>query len=433
MSAPGDKCARKDCRSHPRRDHSDGPCSRCRCEAFVEKSASTAAAAWGYYAVIVLPEPTIGGTEPGMVPRTGPPRAFWAAWWRDGDPRRAVDPADPDDYGFVTGAKPIDEAVGAAYDALRKGRGAHIFDLCIGEAWAIRAYREGAPQRRSTHKDFVEIGRAGLRMLGCSTGEGDTECAAPADVKKAWRAYLQRAHPDKGGDGGVDMNEKRALYDAALVLAQLRADERSREEQAANPGGVILPEDKWHHLVRETARRVRSLCELLFRPMNLEGYDADSLAGYCVIASIGLVLALREAGIEATLGAGAVTSPHWWAEARRSRTSKPIIVDITATQFWRRARVLLLPPEHSKFASYRASSAGHTQAEIEAVPVRRHDALLWQGLPVDWWRGGDSVSQMTGAKRRALEHAMRGARRTHEYQGTIGDMLRRHPQKGPAR
>lgn len=62
-------------------------------------------AAWGWYGLLsVLGKGT-----------------FWCAWWSE-DPRRNRD-APPDDFGFVDGWLGMGEAVGAAYDSLRKARG----------------------------------------------------------------------------------------------------------------------------------------------------------------------------------------------------------------------------------------------------------------------------------------------------------------------
>lgn len=359
---------------------------------------SSAVAAWGWYATLVFPEPKAGGSDPGMVARAGPPRAFWACWWR-GDPRLAEHPPDPDDYGFITGAMPLDQAVGAAYAALRAGRGQHVYDVCIGEAWAIRAYREGAPTRRSTHLDFETIAYAGLDLLGLPPD------ASPAAVKDAWRSWLKRAHPDAGGEA-VDLEAARRSYDAALSFALRRVEQQQRAAVVA--GKVVVDERKFTSTLRTVAKRVREAAEVLFGPMTLEGCDADTLGGYCTVAALGLVHGLREAGVTATIGAGECAgAPHWWAEATAAPGAKPVIVDITATQFWKRARIVVAASESKVATRYNARSRQFSRGQLLSVELVPHLHTLWTGLPAAWWRGGRT---MEPRERRELEARIREAR-----------------------
>jgi hypothetical protein len=173
--------------------------------------------AWGWYAILFVPAATApGGSVAGTVLRAAPSRAFWCAWWTE-DPHRNPE-AEPDDFGFVEGGKPVDAAIGAAYDSLRRGRGRAIFDVCVGEALAAKAYRAGAPVRRSVALDVDALAAEGLRALGLRAD------ATVAEVKAAFRREAKRVHPDQGGDAAAFRDLQRA-YDAVLAVA------RRREEQ----------------------------------------------------------------------------------------------------------------------------------------------------------------------------------------------------------
>lgn len=370
-----------------------------------KSSPSTAAAAWGYYAALVLPEPTEGGSDPGLVQRRGKPRAFWAAWWRDGDPRLAAHPPEPDDYGFVTGERPLDEAVGAAYDALRRGRGAHIYDVCIGETWAIRAYSEGAPTRRSTATDFAVVAARGREMLGLA------DEATPADVKAAWRAYLRRVHPDQGGAAGVDLDAAKRIYEAVLAEAQRGESQGQRDAVAA--GRVVVDPATWTKAVRSVARRVRSCLEQLVRGLIVPRHDGATMGGYCTVASLGVVHALREAGLDANLATGQCGGiAHWWAIVRPTPQDPWTIVDITATQFGAGRPAALVAAPGSKAAS-RYDLAKDPQTRSHDVPtgwcVSEVVALMWRNFPTAWWRTtGVALSPEAKA---TMERRLRTARR----------------------
>lgn len=175
----------------------------------------------GWYAVVALPAATFGGSVPGLVTAGLTSRAFWAVWWTD-DPRRTPN-ANPDDFGFVLGARGIDEAIGAAYDALRQGRGPRVNDMSLGATFALAAYREGAPQRRSAVTDYDAQAAEGLGALGLPPD------ATAAEIRKAFKAK----HPDNGGDPKVDMDRLTKLFTAAHVAAKRREQEAARASIAA--------------------------------------------------------------------------------------------------------------------------------------------------------------------------------------------------------
>lgn len=374
------------------------------------------AAAWGWYAATVLPEPKEGGTVEGVVLRNGAPRAFWAVWW-SGDPRRAEHPPEPDEYGFVTGNVPLDEAVGAAYDALRKGRGRHVYDICIGETWALSAYREGAPTKKSAATDFDSLAASGRSMLGLGPE------ARPPEVRAAWRAWARQAHPDRSGVA-MDMQAAKHRYEAALAASQRVLADAQRADMAA--GKTVVDEDKFLARVRTVAKRVREACEKLFRPLELANYRADTLCGYCTVAAVGLVHALREAGIIADLAAGSCNgAPHWWAEVRTTVHAERTIVDITATQFWKRARVLIAHAGSTQALKYDARSRDISKGALLSVELPPHLSVLFDGLPSCWWRGGGT---MTPKQRRELEARVRDAMANPSASPTqLVEFLRKRP------
>lgn len=183
-----------------------------------------AVAAWGWYGILAVSSRVVGGSVEGLMAWVPPTRAFWCAWWSE-DPRRNQD-AEPDDFGFVEGAKCVDQAVGAAYDSLRKGRGQRIFDVCVGEAITARAYKAGAPTRRSRSADFDALAGQGLDALGLGPD------ATVAQVKAAYRREVKKAHPDQGGTA-EGFRDLRAAYEAALAEAQRREQAKARADIAA--------------------------------------------------------------------------------------------------------------------------------------------------------------------------------------------------------
>ena len=185
-------------------------------------------AVWGWYSIMLAPATDApGGSTVGLVARAPQARAFWAAWWTE-DPRRTPD-TDPDDYGFVEGARPLDAAIGAAYDALRRGRGPRVYDVSVGEQHARRAFREGAPQRRSPATDFDAISRGALAELGLD------ETATVADVKRAWRRRALVLHPDRGGDAATFIELEQRVK-VALAIVERRAAEIGMAAAAAGKG-----------------------------------------------------------------------------------------------------------------------------------------------------------------------------------------------------
>lgn len=421
--SPRARCAVTSC-DHTRSSHAHpsvpGACTRCSCSAFVERAsapkrtASAGTVAWGWYAVVVLATPQAGGSTPGLVLPNGALRAFWAVWWQ-GDPRREY--SDPDELGFVVGARPVDEAVGAADSALRKHRGRFIYAVCIGEEWAVRAYREGAPQRRSSATDFDELAAEGRSMLGLDAG------AEPVEVRAAWRAFLQKAHPDKGGEA-TDLAFCRKLYNAALAISERAAAAVVREDVAA--GKAVVNRRRWKTNVRTVAQRVRAVCEELFRPLELDRCDPATLGGYCTVAALGLVHALREADILAELGAGWCSDvPHWWAEARPTKRAEPLIVDVTATQFWRKARVVVAEPGSGIAKRYDPRMREIPHDDRRVMQLSCDIEVLFSNLPRAWWRGG---ATMTPTQRRALERLTREATK-HPWPSpsSLAALLRRLP------
>ncbi len=362
------------------------------------------AAAWGWYAVTVIPEPTGGGGAAGLVSRSQVMRAFYAVWWT-GDPRLvAGGPPDPDEFGFVEGARPMDLAIGASYDALRKGRGRHVYDVCIGERFALGAYREGAPRKTSKATDFDAVAATFRARLGL------TAEATPAEVKKAWHAFLHTAHPDKlaaipvDQRPKIDMDDARKSYDATLAYAERLASEKARAV-VAKTGAAPVAQGSLVHKIRKVARRVREACELLFSPLDIFGHDCASLAGYCVAAAIGLARALREVDIRADIAGGLVSGlPHWWAVIPTEGST--IIADVTATQFWPTARVVVAEPGTARAAKY-VPWTHATRAEYNAHLAPRDLQVLLDGLPPAWWNGD---VPMTTEDQRALSAAVQAAK-----------------------
>jgi hypothetical protein len=187
--------------------------------------AGTNLAAWGWYALMMVPVASVpGGSFPSLVQRPGPGRVFWAAWWTS-DPRRYD--VEPDDYGFVEGPRATGDAVGAAYDSLRKGRGRAVYDVCVGELLARRAYRAGAPQRRAVGQDFEVVARGWLEEQGL-----DPLTVTSRQVRAAWRKLVTAVHPDRAAGSSVDMDAMRKQYQAALAVVQAREQATVRTEIA---------------------------------------------------------------------------------------------------------------------------------------------------------------------------------------------------------
>ncbi len=365
-----------------------------------------AVAVFGWYAAVVLPDPARGGTTPGMVPREAQSRAFWAAWWTE-DPRRAKD-ADPDAYGFVVGGKALGEAVGAAYDALRKARGPKVYDISIGDTYAVAAFREGAPRQRAVETDFEALALEGLQELGLG------ESATLREI----RAAFQARHPDHGGKPGEDIHRLTTLFNAAVARRkrldeeQTRADirvgkvprrklRRPRKSNAdGDAGGMFgrttsgaraptmetLAED-----VRTVALKVRARAEQVAPAMDRglgRGPVTADLAGFCEVGSLGLVAALKEASIEARLAHGRLMHrAHTWVEVPLPETEPGVdpgvlYIDITATQMgptW--PRVVVIDKSSSRWKHYERRLGG---AEVEAGVVAVRQSAIEQ-LPPRWW------------------------------------------------
>lgn len=375
-------------------------------------AAGTGTAAWGYYAATVLPKPQEGGTAAGLVTRSGVERAFWAVW-SGNDPRREAELPPPDDFGFVEGSRPLDEAVGAAYSALRTHRGRHVYDICVGEALAIAAYREGAPVKRSSGTDFAALAELGRELLGLEPG------ATPKEIKTAWRAYVVRVHPDQGGQADVDLAFAKRLYEAAFAQAERAAEDALRATVAA--GGEVVDLARWMANVRTVAKRVRGVCEGVFGALAIEGRNGVTMAGWCTVAAVGLTHALREAGIEARVGGDLYGGAgHWWAEAIPGTQAGPVVVDVTASQF-KRNTVVVAPEGSAKARAY--VPRARTAPDVGGVLLSGLDTMLLQQLPPAWWRG----VALSETQRQALSE---GASRADRLFGTgrpMRDFLARVP------
>lgn len=124
------------------------------------------------------------------------------------------------------------EAIGVADAAIRRGRGRRVYALGIGDEYAARAYREGAPRRRSGLADFDALGRAALEVFGLGAD------ATADDVRRAYRRGARKAHPDKGGSDAafIDLQAQR---DRALDFIAARDEEARR---AGFASGELQPE-----------------------------------------------------------------------------------------------------------------------------------------------------------------------------------------------
>lgn len=178
---------------------------------------------WAWFAVLLIAGADTGGSEAGLVATGAPERAFWAAWWSE-DPRIAA--AEPDDYGFVDGrGLLLGEAIGAAYDACRRGRGPRVYAKSIGEHFALKAYREGAPRRRAAVVDFDALAAVFFEELRVAP------TATPREVTAAFLAQ----HPDHGGTC-IDIDRLTGLYKAALAVARRHQNEAELAAAAAGHG-----------------------------------------------------------------------------------------------------------------------------------------------------------------------------------------------------
>jgi hypothetical protein len=93
---------------------------------------------------------------------------------------------------------------------------------------------------------------------------------------------------------------------------------------------IVPPEKTMIMTVRKMAWSVRRKAESYARANGIDSHDLD---GMCGISSVALILTLRENGISATLHG---RRNHWWVEIADS------IIDITATQFGNKQRVLVI-------------------------------------------------------------------------------------------
>lgn len=145
---------------------------------------------------------------------------------------------------------------------------------------------------------------------------------------------------------------------------------------------------------RLVVSRVREACEALLSPLRLPDRDGATLGGYCATAGMGVTLALREAGIPATLALGKVDEEwHLWTGLDGDR-----IADVTATQFGGpRVRVRRRPDSYTP------------GAPCEGYRMTAWDMVLWKCLPVGWWRG--NVRPFTSAEREAVERVFCEAHR----------------------
>jgi hypothetical protein len=360
--------------------------------------------AWGWYSVFALPEAPAGGSAAGLVLRGALARAFWATWWTEDS--RLVPSAEPDDYGVVQGSAAVDQAVGAAYDALRVGRGPRVFDASIGPSFAKRAYREGAPRRRSTATDFAALAQEGFDALGL------TKEATPAEVRKAFVAK----HPDHGGDAQVDMARLTKLYDAALAHAKARAEEqqraailagdaphpkrrRQKRDAALEQDDLVgtageardLGRDGFITAAKRVARKVRRCAEQIAPQLGVP----LSLYGLCMVAALGLVEALKAAGLPARIAGGSCKGGgHYWAEVPLPDVPDDpkgdpgsLLVDVTATQFgatW--PAVLVLSPESKRREEYFRRAGGAFVRDF----AKEMSAEQLEKIPERWWTGGTS-------------------------------------------
>ena len=292
-----------------------------------------------------------------------------------------------------------------AYDALRAGRGPKVHDMSLGPSYAQRAHREGAPRRRSTATDFEALALEGFTALGLTS-----EATLP-EVRKAFAAM----HPDRGGTNDVDMARLAHLYNAVVSFVKKReADaleaaiqagtavpkvrkKRRGPEAPLEQGALVSTEvagvaveldaDALLDRTRKVATRVRVLLEK--HAKTVEGEDPESLKGLCMGASLGLVEALRVAGVRARGACGTCFyRPHHWVEVPLPDVdaSDPgyLIVDITATQFrktW--PRVVILLPDAKRREVYRRSAGGGMVTSFQDEQLER----MGKSLPERWWAG----------------------------------------------
>lgn len=364
----------------------------------------TAPAVWGWYGVAMMPTPEAQARASGvssktaLVQRDKIEHAFWAAWWT-ADPREEPE-ADPDDYGIVSGPKPFGQAVSEAYDALRRGRGPRVYDMSVGAARALHAYRDGAPRKRSKATDFDSLAEEGYVLFGLAAD------AKPSAVTKAF----MKMHPDHGGDPDTDMAKLTGLYRAVLGEARRREAERQRAKVAdgkaprrrpkkraeldadhAAPVLPLGPEPPSQHteVIERIARRVAARVRKKAEQLGVLLGTSPMLEGLCMVASLGLVEALKEAGLPARVAGGTVRGGHYWAEIPlpdpgTGEDPGALWVDVTATQFWPTGpKVSVLMPGAPRRKAYERRADGAFVVDFllnSAMPQRQ-----LAKTPARWW------------------------------------------------
>jgi hypothetical protein len=169
------------------------------------------------------------------------------------------------------------------------------------------------------------------------------------------------------------------------ALEPIRAEERR----------ILLRE------VRRVAGVVRELAEKEEARVRRENDSAD--LDFSVTASLGLVCALRDAGIPAELGGGRFSGfRHWWVDVLVPGWTEPLIVDIAATQFcasW--TGVQLVRPDAKRRERYR-SETDSLERTLAAFAQR---CIVLSLVSDDWWKGPGS-EERTGGDDGAVERIL---------------------------